>query len=74
MTFVRELHECRRNFHMSRTNREGFENVQKFHANFFAKMCHKTVVRKSYDLRASVANLSPRNFGNLQYQNFATIV
>ena len=48
MTFVRELHECRRNFHMSRTNREGFEHVQKFYAIFFLLKC---VIRLLCDSR-----------------------
>ena len=36
--------------------------------------CRATVVRRSRDVRASVANLSPRNFGELQCEIFATLV
>ena len=39
------------------------------YANFLAKIFRKTVVRRSRDFRASVANLSPRNFGKITMQN-----
>ena len=38
--------------------------------NFFAKIFCKTVARLSYDIPASVANLSPQNFGEFTIQNF----
>ena len=62
-TFVRVSREFRENFLVSRTGREVFQHVEKFYANFFSKIFCKTVVRRSHDVRASVANLSPRNFG-----------
>ena len=46
---------------------------KKFHANFFAKICRKTVSRQLY-ICVSVANLSPRNLANLQFENFVTLV
>ena len=64
-TFVRVLHECRENFHVLRTRHQLVAKVLniKFYANFFAKIFRKTVSRLSCDFRASVAKLSPRNFG-----------
>ena len=69
-TFVRVSHECRENFHESRSCYEGFKHVLKFMRIFFAKNVRKTVVRVSHDVRASVANLSPRNFGEFTMRNF----
>ena len=37
---------------------------------FFSKIFRKTVSRLSCDVRASVANLSPRNFGEFTMRNF----
>ena len=37
---------------------------------FFAKIFRKTVARLSCDVRVSVANLSPRNFGEFKMRNF----
>ena len=76
-TFVRVSRECRENFLVSRTGREVFQHVEKFYANFFSKIFRKTVVRLSRDVRASVANLSPGNFGEFTMRNceiFATLV
>ena len=80
-TFVRVWHECRENFLVSRTRREVFQHVEKFYANFFSKMFRKTVaqlscdgrvtvVRRSRDVRACVANMSPRNLGEFTMRNF----
>ena len=55
---------------MSRTGREVFQHVEKFYANFYSKIFSKTVARQSRDVRASVANLSPRNFGEFTMRNF----
>ena len=55
---------------MSRTSREVFQHVEKFYANFFSKIFRKTVARQSCDGRATVANLSPRNFGEFTMRNF----
>ena len=72
--FMRVSHECRENFHMSRTSRELIAKVSNMFKNFmrifFAKIFRKTVVRQSCDVRASVANLSPRNFGEFTMRNF----
>ena len=49
---------------MSRTSHKGFEHVQKFYAIFFAKtFANLSVVQLSYDVLASVENLSLQNFG-----------
>ena len=77
-SFARHSCECRENFHVSRTSREGFQHVEKFYAIFFlqniSQDCRVTVVRRSRDVRASVANLSPQISANLQCEIFATLV
>ena len=83
-TFVRVSRECRENFHVSRTSRElvaKFLNMLKNFMLIFSKIFRKTVARlscygratvvlRSRDVRASVANLSPRNFGEFTMRNF----
>ena len=56
--FVRVSPECPENFHVSRTN--VLKNLMRI---FSPKIIRKTVVRRSCDVCANVANLSPRNFG-----------
>ena len=66
---------------MSRTSRELVAKFLNMFENFmginspkhFARLsrdCRATVVRRSCDVRASVANLSPRNFGEFTMRNF----
>ena len=80
-TFARHSCECRENFHVSRTSRELvakvlniFKNWMRiFFPKYFARLsrdCRATVVRGSCDVRANVANLSPRNFGEFTMRNF----
>ena len=76
-TFVRVSRECRENFLVSRTSRElvaKFFNMLKNFMRIFlqniSQDCRATVVRRSRDVRASVANLSPRNFGEFTMRNF----
>ena len=71
-TFVRVSRECRENFLVSRTGREVFQHVStcEFFLQNISQDCRATVVRRSRDVRASVANLSPRNFGELTMRNF----
>ena len=78
-TFMRVSHKCHMNFHVSRTRRGLVMKVlnmfKYFMQFFFAKICPNTVVQQSYDLLASVPNLSPQNFGEftmqkLQCKNF----
>ena len=63
---------------MLRTSRElvakvlnMFKNLMRF---FFrqnmSQDCRKTVVRQSHDIHASVANMSPRNFGKFTKRKF----
>ena len=54
---------------LSPTGPEGFKHVLKFYANFF-KVVPKYFARMSCNSRASVANLSPRNFGIFTMRNF----
>ena len=61
-TFARVSHECPENFHVSRTSCALVAMVLNMFKSLFAKICHKTVVRQSYNVRASVANLSPQIF------------
>ena len=44
-------------------------NLRFFHQNM-SQDCRATVVRQSYDVRASVANLSPLNFGEFTLRKF----
>ena len=70
------------NFHVLRTSRElvakvlnMFKKFMRFF--FFGKTCRKTVVRQSYDVHASVANITPQNFGEfimLKFRDSRTIV
>ena len=77
-TFARHSCECRENFHVSRTSRELVAKVLNMFKNwmrfFFSQNisqdCRTTVVRRSRDVCANVANLSPRNFGQFTMQNF----
>ena len=80
-TFARVSRECRENFLVSRTSRELVAKFLNMFKNFmginspkhFARLsrdCRATVVRHSCDVRASVANLSPRNFGEFTMRNF----
>ena len=69
-------HECRENFHVSRISRELVAkvlNMFKIFMRFFRQNilqdCRATVVRRTCDVRASVANLSPRNFGEFTMLN-----
>ena len=50
---------------LSPTGPEGFKHVLKFNANFL-----KLFQNISQECRASVANLSPRNFGKFTMPNF----
>ena len=65
-TFVRVSHECRENFHVSRTRRELIAKVLNMFINFmrifspkyFARLsrdCHATIVRRSCECREPVA-------------------
>ena len=47
-----------------------FQICLKILCEFFDKIFRKTVVRRSRDVRANVANLSPRNLGEYTMQNF----
>ena len=77
-TFVRVSHECRENFDVSQTSRELVAKVSNMFKNFMRKSfrqnisqdCRTTVVRRSRDVRASVANLLPRNFGEFTMRKF----
>ena len=69
MTFVRVSHECRQNFHVSRTSRELVAKVLNMFRNFMRIFTPKNFARLSSDVRASVANLSPRNFGEFTMRN-----
>ena len=59
---------------VSRTSRElvakFFNMLKNFMRFFFSQIFRKTVVRRSRDVRTSVANLSPRNFGEFTMRNF----
>ena len=74
--FARHSCECRENFHVSRTSRELVAKVFNMLKNFmrffspkyFARMSRDC--RATVDVRASVANLSPRNFGEFTMRNF----
>ena len=62
---------------MSRTRRELDAKVLNMFKNFMRNFspnisqdCRATVVRRSLDVRASVANLSPRKFGEFTMRNF----
>ena len=69
-TFVRASHECRENFHVSRTSRELVAKVLNMFKNFMRIFSPKYFARLSRDGRASVANMSPRNFGEFTMRNF----
>ena len=82
-TFVRVSHECRENFHVSRTRRElvamvlnMFKNFMRFF--FFAKIFRKTVARLSCDGRPTFVRVSRtcrrKILANLQCKIFATLV
>ena len=62
---------------MSRTSRElvakvlnMFKNWMRFFSQNISQDCRATVVRGLRDVRANVANLSPRNFGEFTMRNF----
>ena len=65
-----DIRVCCENFLVSRTGREVFKHVEKFYSNFFSEIFRKTVMRRSRDSLASVANLSPQNFGEFTMRNF----
>ena len=72
-TFVRVLRECRENFLVSRTSRElvaKFFNMLKNFMRIFSPKYFARLSRQLRDVRASVANLSPRNFGDFTMRNF----
>ena len=77
-SFARHSCECRENFHVSRTCREGFQHVEKFYAIFFSKIFRKTVARLSCDGRATFVRVSltcrREILANLQCEIFATLV
>ena len=61
------LHECRENFHVSRTSRELVAKVLKMFKNFVrilsqqnSQDCRATVVRRSHDVRASVTTVAAK--------------
>ena len=81
-TIVRVSHECRENFHVSRTRRElvtkvlnMFKNFMRF---FFGKIFRKTVARLSCDGRATFVRVSHtfrrEILANLPCKIFATLV
>ena len=53
------------NFHVSQTSHEGF-----IHSPKYSLIRRKTVARLSYDVCASVANMSPRNFDTCTMRHF----
>ena len=61
-TFARHSCECRENFHVSRTRRKLVAKVLNRFRNFMLIFSPKYFARLSRDVRASVANLSPRNY------------
>ena len=50
------------------------KNFMRFFLPNISQDCRATVVRWSRDVRASVANLSPRNFGEFTMRNFCVLV
>ena len=74
-TFARVSRECRENFLVSRTSRELVAKFLNMFKNFVGINSPKHFARLSRDcrttvVRASVANLSPRNFGEFTMRNF----
>ena len=64
---IRVSHKCRENFHVLRTRGKLVLNMFKYFMLIFphniSQDCRATVVRQSRHVRASVPNMSPRNFG-----------
>ena len=85
MKFMRVFHECRENFHVSRTRRELVAKVlnmfKKLMRIFFAKNisqdCRATVLRRSCDGRATFVRVSQtcrrEILANLRCEIFATL-
>ena len=70
-TFAQQVsHECRENFHVSRICRELVVKDLNMFKNFMRIFWPKYFARLSRDVRASVPNLSPRNFGKFTMRNF----
>ena len=67
---VTRICECRENFHVSRTSRELVAKVLNMFKNWMRIFFPKYFARLSRDVRANVANLSPRNFGEFTMRNF----
>ena len=62
---------------MLRTSRElvakvlnMFKNCMRIFRQNISQDCRANVVRQSYDVQASVANMSPRNFGEFTMRKF----
>ena len=68
-TFVPVLHECHKYF-MCRELVTKFLNLFKNFMRVFSPKYFARLSRYSWDLRGSVANLSPQNFGKFTMQNF----
>ena len=68
-TFVPVLHECHKYF-MCRELVTKFLNLFKNFMRFFSPKYFARLSRYSWDVRGSVANLSPQNFGKFTMQNF----
>ena len=69
-TFVQVSHKCHENFHVTRTRRELVVKVLNMFNNFMQIFLQKYFARLSCDFRASVVNISPRNFGDFTMRNF----
>ena len=68
-TFVPVLHECHKYF-MCRELVTKFLNLFKNFVRVFSPKYFARLSRYSWDVRGSVANLSPHNFGKFTMQNF----
>ena len=68
-TFVPVLHECHKYF-MCRTLVTKYLNLFKNFMPVFSPKYFARLSRYSWDMRGSVANLSPQNFGKFTMQNF----
>ena len=68
-TFVPVLHECHKYF-MCRELVTKFLNLFKNFMRFFSPKYFARLSRYSWEVRGSVANLSPQNFGKFTSQHF----
>ena len=77
-TFVQVSHECRENFHVSRTSREFVAKVLNMFKNFMQIFSTKYFARLSRDGHATFVRVSRtcrrKILANLQCEIFATLV